>query len=238
MSLSDSPSVKLRNIQEFRLRTFTANVIGPSPGAECFVLESFEGNIPKEATPSESEPARTAEQILAAAEEQRQYIEQQAYEEGFRQGQKDGQEMGRRGLEEIIQRLEKMLASLVEEKEALYQRRERELVELALLLSKKIVGQELTIQPEAIRDLVAEGFRHLADAEQLKLRVHPQDYKLLAHHAQESWPPGLELIPDGTLTPGGFRLETERGELDGTLETRWANINEAIAKVLEPRHED
>jgi flagellar assembly protein FliH len=238
MSLSDSPSVRLRKIQDFQLRLFTTPAAEPSRGAESFVLQSFEGNLPKKATLSESELTRMAEQILADAEEQRQYIEQQAYEEGFRQGQKDGQEVGRRGLEEITQRLEKMLISLMEEKEALYQRRERELVDLVLLISKKIVGRELTIQPEAIRDLVAEGFRRLADTEHLILRVHPQDYKLLAQHSRESWPPGLELIRDGTLTPGGFRMETERGELDGTLETRWSNITEAIAKVLEPRHED
>ncbi len=238
MSLSELPKINPRNVQAFRFRPLKADENASLPESGDFVLQTFDGDSPGRAAYSEKELTRMAEQILAAAEEKRQHIEQEAYEEGFRQGQKDGQDVGRRGLEEIMQRFENTVAALAEEKEVLYRQRERDLVELVLLISRKIVGRELTIQPEAIRDLVALGFRNLFEAEQLKLLVHPQDYELLAHRPRDSWPPGLELIPDSTITPGGFRLETDRGEIDGTLEARWAKVNEAIDKALENRHEN
>ncbi len=230
--MSESPRKTAKSVQPFQLPPLKGEAAGPLPESGSFVLQVFDSGAPLVAN-AEKELTRMAEKILAAAEERRQHIERRAYEEGFRQGQKDGQEVGRRGLEEVMQRFEKMLAALSEEKETLYRRRERDLVELALAVSRKIVGRELTIQPEAIRDLVESGFRHLFEAEHLKLRIHPQDLELLAQYSRTSWPPGVELVPDGGINPGGFILETERGDLDGTLETRWAKVSQAIDRFLE-----
>lgn len=231
MSLSEPSETRAKGIQTFQLPILEGGSAGPGPDSEGFAFQIFNGKYPPPACP-EKELARMAEEILAAAEERRQHIERQAYEEGFRQGQKDGQEIGRRGLVEVILRFEKMLAALLEEKESLYRRWERDLVELTLLIGRKIVGRELMMQPEAIRDLVELGFRRLSDAEQLKLRVHPQDFELLKQYASKSWPPAVELAPDHTITPGGFRLESERGDLDGTLETRWEKVSQAINRGL------
>jgi len=228
----------VRNIDAFQFPNLKGDAAVTLPESANFVLQAFDGNIPVKSSYSEQELTSMAEQILADAEAKRQHIEQQAYEEGFLQGQKDGQEVGRRGLEEIIQRFEKLLQALMEEKEALYHQRERDLVELARLIGQKIVIRELTTQPDIIRDLVDSGFHKLFEAEQLKLLIHPQDYEFLSHHSRDSWPPGLELVPDSAINPGGFRLETDRGDLDGTLETRWAQVNEAIDKVLGKQHED
>jgi flagellar assembly protein FliH len=238
MSLSKAPKTQMRNFEVFRLPSLQGEAGLSLPASGNFVLQPFEGNVPRKAAYSESELTLRADHILAETEAKRQYIEQQAYEEGFRQGQKDGQEVGRRGLEEIVQRFEHMLAALVAEKEAFYHRRERDLVELALAVSRKIIGRELTIQPEAIRDLVAAACQNLYDTERLQLMIHPQDYEFFIHHSQVSWPLGMEVIADSALTPGSFKLETDQGEIDGTLETRWAKVNAAIDKILERRHED
>jgi flagellar assembly protein FliH len=202
------------------------------------VLQAFAGIVPRNIAYSETELRHQADQILAEAEAKCQHLEQQAYEEGFRQGQKDGQEVGWRGLEEVIQRFETMLVALAQEKEKLLQLWERELVELAVTISQKIVGRELTIQPEAIREFLTAAFHSLREVERLRLLVHPQDYELLINHTQASWPPGLEVAVDGSLTPGGFLLETDQGEIDGTIETRWAKVRAAIDNALGNGHED
>jgi|UniRef100_A0A7C3SK74 flagellar assembly protein FliH len=206
----------------------------PEPGT--FVLQNFDRPTRK-VSYSDQELVAMAEQMLAAAKERCQLMERQAYEEGFVQGQKDGQEVGRRGMEEVVQRLEKMLAALGEETKAVYRRRERDLVELALLVSQKIVGRELTMQPEAVRTLIETGFRCLQEAEQLKLRVHPQDFALLTQYSPHSRAPGVELVADSSIIPGGFILESDRGEVDGTLETRWEKVSQALRRVMEKSDE-
>jgi flagellar assembly protein FliH len=173
------------------------------------------------------------EEILAKAQLKAQEIEQQAYEEGFQQGQKDGQEVGRRALEEVVKRLQNLMADLEQERETLFYQREQVLLELVLLVSKKLVARELTQHPEAIRRIIEEGFRQVAHLEGLRLLVSPPDFEILQQENLESWPTGVELIADGTISPGGFRLVTALGEVDGTRETRWTLVVQAVQQALE-----
>ncbi len=238
MSLSEPPEMQMKEIRAFRLPSLQGEANSSPLAAGTFVLQSLDGDTSGKALCLEGELRRKADQILADAEAKRQYIEQQAYEDGFSQGQKDGQEVGRRGLDKIVQRFETMVAALVSKQEELFHRRERELVELTLTVSRKIIGRELSIQPEAIRDVLAAAFRNIRETERLRLLVHPQDYECIKNYAQSSWPSGLEMGADASITPGGFLLETDQGEIDGTLETRWAKVNAAIDKALGNSHED
>ena len=238
MSSSESPKMKPGDVAAFRLPSLQTETTFFAPDAKNYVFQALIGDVPSQATFLESNLSKRVEQVLAEAEAKRQYIEEKAYEEGFRQGQKDGQEVGRRGLEEIVQRFETMLVTLAEEKERLFHQRERELVELALAISRKIIGRELNIQPEAVREVLATAFHHLRECEPVRLLVHPQDYELVMDYAQASWPQGLEVIADSSLSPGGFVLETDQGEIDGTPETRWAKINQVIDHVLGNRDEN
>jgi len=177
--------------------------------------------------------AMRAEEILAEARQKAQEIEQQAYEDGFQQGQNDGLEVGRRALEEVVKRLQSLVADLEQEREILFRQREQDLLELVLLVSEKLVARELTQQPEAIRDIIEAGFRQVAHLEGLRLLVSPPDYEILRQENLESWPPEVELVADGTISPGGFRLLTSLGEVDGTRETRWALVVQAVQQALE-----
>lgn len=177
--------------------------------------------------------AAKAEEILAAAQLKAQEIEQQAYEDGFQQGQKDGQEVGRRALEEVVKRLQSLVTALEQERESLFRQREGMLLELVMLVSEKLLARELRLQPDAIRPIIEEGFRQVAHLEGVRLLVSPLDYEVLRQENLESWPPGVELEADGTISPGGFRLETSLGEVDGTRETRWAIVVQAVQQAVE-----
>lgn len=177
--------------------------------------------------------ALLSEEILAEARQKAQEIEQQAYEDGFQQGQQDGQEVGRRALEEVVKRLHGLLTDLEQERESLFCQREQILLDLVLLISEKLVARELTQQPEAIRGIIEEGFRQVAHLEGLRLLVSPPDYEILRQENLDSWPPEVELLVDGTISPGGFRLVTSLGEVDGTRETRWAQVVQAVQQALE-----
>jgi flagellar assembly protein FliH len=174
-----------------------------------------------------------AQGILKEARTQAEHIERQAYEEGFLQGQKDGREVGERSLEQQVQQFQDLVNALLREKEELYRQREKELVDLVVLISRKIVVRELKIQPEAIQEIVAEGFKILADTEDIKLHINPQDHELLQWAPQDGWPPGVEMVPDGTVSPGGFLMKTATGEIDGTFKNRWAVVAQLVQNMLQ-----
>jgi flagellar assembly protein FliH len=183
------------------------------------------------------EMIEAAQGIVGEARKKAQHIERQAYEEGFEQGQKDGREVGERSLDQQVQQFRDLVQALAREKEELFRLREKELLDLVLLISRKVVVRELKVQPEAIQEIVAGGFKILADTENIKLRINPQDYEILQWAPRESWPLGVELVPDGTISPGGFMMETACGDVDGTLKNRWAVVARMVQKALQAKDE-
>lgn len=187
----------------------------------------------------ETDPTLLAEAkgILKEARDKAQYLERQAYEEGFQQGQKDGREVGQRSMDQLVQQFQELVNALVQDREELYRQRERDMIDLVVLISRKIVIRELKTQPEAIQEIVAAGFQLLTDTENIKLHINPQDYELLQWAPQDAWPPGVEMVQDGTLSAGGFLMKTGTGEIDGTLKNRWALVAQLVQDMLQGRDE-
>lgn len=231
MFSSDQPKIDTVDVKEFQLPGLTDESQAPPPLVCEF--KPWDYDNPGGGSLAGEEPEPQAEDILAAAREKAEEIERQAYEDGFEQGQKDGRELGRRSLEEVVHRFSNLASDLEREREGLFHYREGLLLDLVLLVSSKLVARELSLHPEAVRQIIEEGFRQVASLEGLKLCVSPPDYEILRQENLESWPPGVELAIDGTLTPGGFRLETALGEVDGTRETRWALVEQTIQEALE-----
>jgi flagellar assembly protein FliH len=218
-------------VEEFHWQGLEAQDQANPPEPSEFKLWDY--SLPKGASREELGVEANVEDILAAAHLKAQDIEQQAYEEGFQQGQKDGQEVGRRALEEVVKRLQSLVIALEQDRESLFQQREEVLLDLVLLVSEKLVARELSLHPEAIRQIIEESFRQVAHQEGLRLLVSPLDYEVLRQENLDSWPPGVELHADGTITPGGFRLENSLGDVDGTRKTRWSLIVQAVQQAVE-----
>jgi len=216
MFSSDQDKGEPQEVKEFQLPGWEDDDQASTPTPLKFQVWDYD--TPDGGPLSDQELALRAEEMLSQAREKAQDIERQAYEEGFQQGQKDGQEVGQRGLEEVIQRLQHLVDTLEQDREALFRQREGIFLELVLLVSEKLVARELSLHPEAIRQVIEAGFQQVAHLEGLRLLVSPPDYEILQKATLDSWPPEVELAADGTVIPGGFRLETALGEVDGTRE--------------------
>jgi flagellar assembly protein FliH len=231
MFISEPIKIDPEAVKEFQWQGLEAQNQAPPP--EPLEFQLWDYSLPEGTTRDGLGVEAKIEDILAAAHLKAQDIEQQAYEEGFQQGQKDGQEVGRRALEEVVKRLQSLVTTLEQDRESLFQQREEVLLDLVLLVSEKLVARELSLHPEAIRQIIEEGFRQVAHQEGLRLLVSPLDYEVLRQENLDSWPPGVELQADGTVSPGGFRLETSMGEVDGTRENRWSLIVQAVQQAVE-----
>ncbi len=231
MCSSEPAELDPQAVEEFQLPDLEASGESPTPHLPRF--QPWEYGDCEDDLPPESETSPNEEGILAAARLKAQEIEQQAYEDGFQQGQKDGQEVGRRALEEVVKRLQELVTDIEQQRESIFRQREKLLLDLVLLISEKLLARELSLHPETIQQIIEAGFRQVAQQEGLRLLVSPLDYEVLRQQNLESWPPGVELKADGTVNPGGFRLETSLGEVDGTRQTRWNLVVQAVQQALE-----
>lgn len=109
------------------------------------------------------------------------------------------------------------------------------LVDLAVAAAERVVQAHLAVQPAAIAAMVAAGLRRLKDSD-CSVRANPQHLPLL--HAQRSalerelGTGALKLMPDPSLTPGGFTIQSAHGYVDGSLEQQSAQLRSAMTAAL------
>lgn len=166
-------------------------------------------------------------------------IERNAYETGFRKGEQDGRTAARQQTEPLMATLEATLAELDGVRNRLRQHMEREVVELALHVARKVIHHELSVSEDAILCVVKEAMGHLQDPGQIAIRLNPEDLKrirgagegmktVLEHHEN------IQFEEDSAIECGGCYIQTEYGEIDARIEEQLRHIEEAFR--AEMRH--
>ena len=156
-------------------------------------------------------------------------LEQEAYEKGFAQGQKDGETIGRKKYEILHQRLEEVLKNLEKEIAEHVLSLEPQLFSLIKLMVEKLVLKEISTGPEVIRAVLREALGHVVEQARVKIRLHPDDTEFVEEvlpslREELSRIKDFEVVPDSNLKRGGCLLETDFGLVDATLERRWQEL--------------
>lgn len=188
--------------------------------------------------------SRAASTVTLPTAEAIEQIQQQARQEGYLEGLQQGKEQGYREGQEAArleaQRLSLLLAQVKDELGQLDQSVARQMLALALGISRQMLRQALRVRPELVLPVVQEAINSLPQANQHpQLFLNPQDAALVrscleADLAHGHW----RVVEDSQITPGGCRLETAQSELDATLESRWRRVLETLGQSedwLEPK---
>ncbi|MEO1765858.1 flagellar assembly protein FliH [Thiobacter aerophilum] len=179
-------------------------------------LASLEDNPPPPPEPAVKLP--TAEEL--------ERIHQQAYQEGFAAGVREGRAQG----EADAHRMRELMQGLDQALRGFEHAMAGEILALALEVARQLVRRTLSVEPERVLDVVREAIESLPQlSEHPVLVLNPDDANLvrqmLAYEYQESvW----RVVEDPHMTRGGCRIETAESELDATLETRWKRIVSAL----------
>lgn len=219
-------------------------------GLARWALPSFdpEGEQPVEQlTPAPAEhsaPAAPEPEVNAQGEEvqledvkpltldELEVIRQEAYNEGFSTGEKDGLRSGQVkakqdadvALNAKLASLERLMTQLMEPIAEQDQQLEVALVQLVSNMTRQVVQRELTVDSTQIRQVLREALKLLPmGAANVRIHTHPQDFELikaLRDRHEETW----RILEDETLQPGGCRVESEQSQIDATIETRMAQM--------------
>jgi len=162
-----------------------------------------------------------AAEIRARAERDAELLRKQAYAEGHAAGSAAAAAQ--------LFDLDKLRAELTA-------RAERETTQAVLLVAAELLGTTLQAEPEKIASLLRPHLARMRRAQQLLVRLHPDDHAflkarpdLLAQLREQQQLEGrLELRSDASLTRGGCVIETNLGELDARVETRLALMAAAL----------
>ncbi len=215
------PKEKLTAYQRWELAAFDEEEESPNTqAAEPPILEE-----PAPAPPEEETPPAPPPPPLPTAEEIER-IHTEAHETGYAAGYEEGLALGR----EEAARIDRLLSSLHAALGEIDRTVAEQLLALAVELASQVLRQSLRLRPELVLPTVREAIAALPPHHgHPALFAHPDDAALIRKHLGEqlshnSW----RIIEDGSLTPGGCRVELGASEVDATLETRWRRVIEAI----------
>jgi flagellar assembly protein FliH len=168
-------------------------------------------------------------------------VEQAAYCRGFADGERNGYEQGERAGNEAARKelasLLQGLKHLLQELEGLRRREargfEKELVELALAVARKVVGREVAAQPEGVAHLLRDALGRIEHAGPLTIRMNPSDLELLAGEQAQvleglADPGRVRFEADASLSAGGCVIESDAGDIDARVEQRFHIVEEAL----------
>jgi flagellar assembly protein FliH len=156
----------------------------------------------------------------------------------FQAGYELGREELRSQIESIGESFVKSLEELADFRARLRDRYERELLEVALGVAKKVVQQELAARPEIWLGMIRAAIRHTVDREHIVVRVPPP----LAAYLRDAAPDlraalegvkEIEVVEDPGLGADGCVVESRFGEVDISIETQFEAAEQALVRAEE-----
>jgi flagellar assembly protein FliH len=186
---------------------------------------------------------RQAEIILQKAAEDADALkamaQAQGYDEGFQKGVSEGQLNAERELAPVIAQIQQILDAITEERARILASSEPAVVQLAMLIAEKIVGEIAQQHRSTVVQTVSKALNELAITGPFRIRVNPDD----AVYLETLWnndstqmlamvPPQQstkwELVKDSNIDPGGCIVECGPATVDASLATQIRVIAEAL----------
>ncbi len=117
----------------------------------------------------------------------------------------------------------------------------QEVVELALLVGREVVGRELKADRQPLVQAIEEAIRTVRSDGTVRIRIDPSDLEFLRQKRPDLLP-GVEWVAQAGLGIGGYLVETPQRVVDATIAARFEAVRVSLLESLqrsgqEPSHE-
>src|SRR5476649_2348314 len=211
-------------------------------GFDIWSLPSFDPHVPEPEPEPVIETPAEMDEVQPLTLEELEAIRQEAYNEGFAAGEKDGfrsttlkvRQEAEEALSVKLASLERLMGNLFDPIAEQDSQLEKSMVGLVEHIARQVIQRELVLDSSHIESVMREALKLLPlGVGNVRLYINPQDFeqvKALRERHEETW----RIVEDAALLPGGCRVETEHSRIDATVETR---ISQIMAKMFDQLHE-
>jgi flagellar assembly protein FliH len=189
-----------------------------------------------------------AEAIRLKAIQDAERIREQARREGYQRGYDEGYHDGareahqhadaelQRTLETLRAQLQQVIESVHAQHKAYLQHAESQMLELVLEVARKVVREELKLQPAHVLAIVRDALRRVQGIGRLRIRANPLDVDLLRQNRPSLLQvvegiESIEIVEDRRVDQGGCVIETEQGVYDARIRTQLGEIERALREA-------
>lgn len=178
---------------------------------------------------------RVAE-LEATANARLEEAEREAAKKGREEGREDGYKEGKAEVERLVTRLHAILERAMTKRGEILEEAEAQVVELVLLVSKKVVKVISENQKSVVVQNIAQALRKLKTKSDVVIRVNLADLELATEHIKDfveltENAKKITVVEDTTVDRGGCVIETDFGEIDARISSQLHELEEKILEV-------
>jgi flagellar assembly protein FliH len=215
-------SSRARRIDGSGAQTFAWAGAAPTPAAPARVQ-------PRAAAASHTPNPETDEEARAALEARLAALERDAFSKGFAQGERAGGEAAARRGEAMLRRLTETLEELTTLREQMIHQTERQMVQLALAIARRIVHREVSIDQDLLIAMARVALERLGESAHVTVRLSPEDFEATSAARPAQWTgTHVSVVADARIGRGGCRVESEFGVMDAGIEGQIHEIARAL----------
>jgi flagellar assembly protein FliH len=202
------PREELESFAAWRPGSFGGNPGSPHPAGQ-----------PQDAPPAPPAPPTEAEWL-----EEVRHARDAGYQDGYRDGQVALEAFKESFARQVSAQFATLLASLDDQWSSLEEEMATALTRTAVQLARQVVRHELDTHPEIIAKVAQEAVGAIVlSARHLRVHVHPADHQHVVAGAGEALKArDARLVADPGVEPGGCIVESDLGQVDARIGTRWA----------------
>ena len=181
-----------------------------------------------------------AAQIVQQAQDETERIIQQATEQGEERGKhegyQEGYQNGQKALDFAVERLQVITGRLLDQRKRILTDVETHIVDLALLIAKKVVKIIASNNREVVVENVRQALRLLSAERQITIRVNPDDLKLSEEELKRvtaalEKEKTIAFYADATIEKGGCLIESDLGNIDAQIGSQLLELEQQIQGI-------
>jgi flagellar assembly protein FliH len=154
------------------------------------------------------------------------------------EAEKEGLAAAQIKIEEIVERYLDGIQRLLAATRLAHRPEPGEVVELALVVAKEIVGRELLVDRSQLLAAVDRALGSVSADTQLVLRVSAGDATYVKQRRPELLRDGVVIVEDKALTVGGCIVETPAWVLDASIEARLEAVRAGLVDLMQTSSAD
>ena len=177
-----------------------------------------------------------AERIIQEANVEKENIKATAHQDGYKEGHEQGFLEGQNEVNRLVERVHKIVESVMVRREEILCETEQQIVELVLLMTRKVVKIISENQKTVVLSNVLAALKKIRTRGNITLRVNTEDLKLTTAHVDEFIKRienvnGISVIEDSSVDRGGCIVETDFGAIDARISSQLAELESKIMEI-------
>jgi flagellar assembly protein FliH len=157
----------------------------------------------------------------------------EAHSRGMREGEAAGRNHAAAEMQPVLDRLARSIEEIGRLRAQFRREAEGDMVRLSLAIARRVLRRELAMDADAMHGLVLGALEKLQTQEICRVRVHPSHAAQITGYLRNAVSGStVEVIADAGREPGTVIFETDRGNLDASVDSQLHEIERGLIDRL------